>query len=350
MKKKIFSIILMSVNFLSGLAAFYSISRAIRIAEASTWIVPMVWMSIYMLSIFMVSVLVKNTLAAEMMVVASLFTSMIFVFNLIHLAIAVVAIFMVLGGVYSIKKDLDLNVKISLWKSLYMGKFKIIAAVAVLITSQYFFTIKSINGPVNVPRLDLSQIVEPLMTPILGIVNPEFAQASKQDLTIDQFIIQTQQDYQDANDDGSELEFIDANIPAEMPAAQKEILRQQALSKMNDAKSKLSLQNQQLILQEGRRQFSKIAGRQVEGDEKVSTVFTGMINDRINNYFQPINGNQKAGFYPLVLSLILLLTIWPLGSLASNVWFALVILFFKIFVRYGLVEIQKVTVEREMIA
>lgn len=352
MQKKHFPIVLMTLNFLSALAAFFAISRAIKVADASTWVVPMIWVSLFIISLCLVGVFAKNRLAAEIVVAASLLLSLFFAFNLIHFAVTVLAIFLVLGGLYSIQKDLDLNVKISLWKSLYMGKFKIIMGLALLISSQYFSTIKAMEGPVNVPRIDLSEVAGPLLSPILGIVNPEFAQASRENITIDEFIIKTQQDSEDdAQDQLDNMELIEANMPAGISEKQKELLRQQALAQMSGARSKMLEQNRQLILLEGRRQFSKITGKKINGDEKVSSVFIGMINDKINNYFQPgVGGEEKSNFFPLVLTLILFLTIWPVGSLLSNIWFITVILIFKVFVRFGLVEIKRVSVEREMIS
>lgn len=341
------------MNFLTAIISFYSISRAIKVAEASTWLVPMIWISIFAISLFLTAILVKNILAAEIVIAASLMTSLIFALDLIHLAIVVACIFMILSGVFAIRRDLDLNVKISLWKSLYMGKFGIIFAVAILISSQYFFTIKNIEGAVNVPKFDVSEVAGPLIAPILGIVNPEFAQASSQNLTIDEFIIQTQKENQQnlfQGEDLNSLNLIEQNIPQNISEPQRSAIKQRALEEMKQTSDKVLEQNQQLVLQEGRRQFSKIAGKKIEGSEKVSEVFVGMINSKINNYFQPVGGEQKRSeFYPLILSLILFLTIWPLGSLLSALWFSIVILLFKIFVKLKLVEIGKVMVEREMI-
>lgn len=350
MKKNNLAIALMFLVFLSGLVAFFFVSRAIKIPESSTWIVPMLWISIYMVSVGLAGVVVKNRLAFEMVVALSLLTSLTFAFSWFHLAFTILAIVLILGGLYSLQKDLDLNVKISLWKSLYMGKFKMIMAMAIVVSSQYFFTIKTMEGPVNVPRIDLSEIAGPLLSPLLGIVNPQFAQASKENMTVDEFIIKSQDSQNDASDQLDSLELIEANMPAGISEKQKELLRQQALAQMSGARSKMLEQNRQLILLEGRKQFSKIAGKDIKGDEKVSNIFIGMINDRINNYFQPdVAGQEKSDFFPLVLTSILFLTIWPLGSLLSILWFLAIIVIFKVLVKYGLVEIKKVAVEREMI-
>lgn len=336
-----------------AIIAFYTISRAIKIPEASTWIVPILWVSLLVISLFFLGVFTRNRMSAEITVAASLLLSLIFAFTLVHFVISVVCIFLILSGLRAIKGDLDLNVKINLWKSLYVGKFKVIFAIALLISSQYYFTAKSMKGPVNVPKFDVSGISMKIVGPMLGIINPEFAEAGRQDLTVDQFIIQSQSDSLNASfgDDDSQSErLIDANLPSDIPAAQKEMLKQQALTKVTDAKSKLLEQNRELVLLEGRRQFSKIVGRNVEGNEKISDVFAGMVNDKINSYFQPnVDRPERSTLFPFVLTLILFATIWPLGSLLSTIWFAIIILIFKILVKYGFIEVKKVMVEREII-
>lgn len=351
MKKNILQTSLLLINFVSAISAFYSISRAIRISEASTWLVPMFWIFIFLLSTLLIGILVRSRVLAELVVSFSVLVSFLFVLETMHLAISILAISMVLAGLHAIKKDLDLNVKISLWKSLYLGKFKIVLALAVLISSQYYFTVKSMEGMVNVPRFNVSEITDPLVMPILGVINPEFSQAGKQGLTVDQFIIQTQQNQQLEDESVFNEELIEANMPQGLNENQKQILKQQALAEIADAKTKMLEQNHELILQEGRKQFSKMMGRNVEGNEQISSVFSGMINDKINAYFQPVKeGGRQSSFYPLVLSMILFLTIWPLGSLLSTICFGVTILFFRLFVKFGLVEIKKVMVEREMIS
>ncbi len=351
MNKNTFGNILMSLNPMAALAAFYSVSRAIRIPESSTWIVPMVWVSIFIVSIFLVALFVRSRVLAESVIAASLLSSVIFAFSFAYLGVILIAIALVLAGVHGMRKDLDLNVKINLWKSLYIGKFRIILALAILISGQYYFTIKSMDEPVNVPKFEISEISGPLIQPILGIVNPEFAKAGSQGMTVDQFIVQSQKNQeQSVEDEEMQLQIIEQNMPTGITEKQKEILKKRALAEISDAKLKMTEQNQQLILIEGRKQFSKIAGKKIVGDEKVSDVFIGMINERINSYFQPsMQGEKKSSFYSLILTTILFLTIWPLGSLLSTLWFAIVILLFKGFVRFGLVEIKKVTVEREKI-
>lgn len=249
-----------------------------------------------------------------------------------------------------IRKNLDLNIKIDLWKSLYTGKFKIVLALALVISSQYFFAINNAREQRVVPKLDLSLITSKLIQPVLVMINPNLKSIQKEGLTVDQFIVQSQQKNADANSLFTD-EMIDQQIPENLPSEQRVALKQEALRQISDSQTQLSQKNSELILLEGRKQLSQMVGRDINGDEKISDVFAGLVDKKINDFFQPkISGDSQSSFYSYIIATILFLTIWPLGSILSLLWFAIVIFVFKILVRFGLIEIKTVTVQREMIA
>ena len=354
MKKHKFSLILALLTFVSAFGTFFSVYRAIKNPDASTWLVPMIWTSLFVIAICTMSIFVRQKMEVEIVVAASFLFSLIFAFSFWHFVVLFLCLLLALAALRDIRSDLDLNVKISLWKSLYTGKFKLILAISLLISSQYFFTIKNMGGAVKVPKFDTSAISEKLVGPVLGFVNPNFAAASAQNMTVDQFIMQSQQgstnSLSTADSNSLDQQSIDSQIPQNLPVDQREALEQQAMTQLAGAKTQVEQKNSQLVLQEGRAQLSNTIGKQLNGNEKISTVFAGLINDRISSFFNPsIKGNSQSALFPLILSIVLLLTIWPIGSVLSVLWFAIIILLFKIFVRFGLVSIKKVTVEREMI-
>jgi hypothetical protein len=228
-------------------------------------------------------------------------------------------------------------------------------ALALLISSQYFFMINSVNGQKFVPKLDFSSVTSKLIQPILVMLNPNFKSMQKDGLTVDQFIIQSQKENTaDALSDKSYAEeMIDQQIPKNLPSDQQAMLKQRALQQVSDSQDQLLQKNNELVLQEGHKQLSQMVGHDVVGDEKISDVFAGLIDKKINDFFQPkIGGNSQASspVYSYILTAILFLTIFPLSSILSRLWFVAIFLIFKLFIRFGLVEIKIVTVQREMIA
>ena len=354
MKKKILEYTLIIVTLLSAFASFFTINRAISISEASTWMVPMIWISIFCISLCLSGILIRRKMEVEFLVIAAFLLSLVFAFSFWHFIVLFFCIFLMLSSLSNMRSDLDMNVKIDLWKSLYLGKFKLILALALLISSQYFFTIKNAQGLINIPKLDLSGVTLNILKPILGTVNPGFKAIVQENLTVDQYILKSREDSDPLSVDAAYFsyndEVLEAEIPANIPKAQKELLKQQAKQQLSEAQLKLSQKNTELVLSEGRQQLSKMAGFQLIGNEKMADIIVSPINKTINDYFQlNIAKNNQSPIFPLILTIVLFFTIWPLGSLLSIIWFGIVILVFTLLVRLNFIKVQKIMVEREMI-
>lgn len=350
MKKNILKYVLPSLMIVASFFAWLSVYRAMKIPETSIWMVPAICFSLYVILICLVAVLVRQEIVVELVITFSFLLSLLFTFSVGYLLILVLCILLMLYAVRNIRNDLDLNVKISLWKSLYTGKFKIALALAIIISSQYFFFVSKTDGQKTVPNFDVSSMTSKLVEPILGIINPEFKKIQQDGLTVDQFILENQKNSESTFLLNNE-ETIDKQIPADLPSKQRESLKQQTLQQINDSQAQLLQKNNDLIQEQGRKQLSEMVGRDLQGDEKIADVFAGFIDKKINDFFQPEMGEDApSSLLSYIVTVVLFLTIWPIGSVLALVWFIIVISIFKILLYFGLVEIKTITVEREMIA
>jgi hypothetical protein len=352
MKQQILKYSLLALVLLAGLFSWYSVSSAPNFSGTTAWVFPIACFSLYTILLFLLAILVRQEMFFELAVIFSLALSLIFAFSIWHFAILVLCVLLVISALRKIRKDLDLNIKIDLWKSLHTGKVRLVIALALLISSQYFFMVNEAGAQKFIPKLDLASVSSKLVGPILTMMNPNYKIVENRDLTVDQFILKSQQGSVD--DIFSGMDFsgeVDQQIPANLPADQRDKLKQEALKQILDSQTALSQKNQQLILEEGRSQLSQMAGYELLGNEKIADVFAGLIDKKINDYFQPtLGGNEQSSLFSYIITAILFLTVWPLGVLLCFFWFILVIIIFKIFVRLKLVEIKLVMVEREMIA
>jgi hypothetical protein len=138
-------------------------------------------------------------------------------------------------------------------------------------------------------------------------------------------------------------------LPQNLTPAQKEELKRQAQRNFSDAKDSMSKKNQELILSVGRKQLSDMIGQPVNGNEKISDIFAGLINKKLNDYFRsPIGENGKTSAFPLILAVILFLTIYPIGGVLSIGWFLVVKLIFKVLLKFNVVNIKRIPVEKEI--
>lgn len=352
MKQKILKYSLFGAVLLAGFLAWFLVDRTPGFSGASAWLLPILCFSVYAICLSLMAILVKQEIVFEFVIIISLFFSFIFAFSKWHFIVLAFCILLMLAALRDMRKDLDLNIKIDLWKSLFAGRFKMILALALVISSQYFFMLNNTNGEKVIPKLDTASFTKKLVEPILGIINPNFKTIQEEGLTVDQFIVKSQQENGNVTLPGIDFDSeIDRQIPADLPVEQKDALKQQALKEISNSQANLSQKNQELVLQQGRSQLSQMVGHAVSGNEKISDVFAGLIDKKINDYFQPrVAGDAQSALFSYIIAMVLFLTIWPLGTVLSVFWFGLVIVIFKIIVHFGLVEIKTVTVQREMIA
>lgn len=349
MKNKILQCFLLAMTVAMGFCSWFSVWRAVKIPGSSTWAVPMAFFMLYAIFLCLTAVLVSRGTYVNFAATISMLFSLIFAQSLWHLAILALCILLMLSALHKIRKDLKLNVKVSLWKSLGTGKFSLVLALAILVSSQYFFIIKNMDGQKNIPKFDVSAVSSQMVGPILEMMNPDFKKIQDDGLTVDQFIIESQkQNEQKYSIDES---VIDQQIPTNLPAKQREALKQQALGQLADQKTQIAQNNSTLVLQEGRKQLSQMTGQEIGGSEKIADVFSGLIDKKINDFFQyKLVGDQMSFLLEYIFTAILFLTVWPLGSILCSLCFLAAVIIFKILVACGLVEIKKEMVEREAIA
>ncbi len=333
--------------------SWYSVERAINVFNSSTWLAPMAWFFLLFTLLCLEFVLVKNRIVSGAAAVVSCALSLVFAPSLVHLGACFFGISLIFLAEDGIKKDLELNIKIDLGKTIRTGKSFLVLALAVLITSQYYFSVRDSTAG-KVPKFELGGISETLTPRILSAVNPSFKNIESEDLTVDQFILQIEESQKESGgleiNDGDLDKLIGQPSGAELTSQQRELIKKDALEKMNQAEGALDESKKAFILQEGRKKFSEIAGRELTGTEKMSVVFSDAINNKISDYFQPSLA-ESGGFplLPMVFSLILLLTIIPLGSFLSRFSIYLCRLVFWIMVKRNYVMIEKVMMEVERI-
>lgn len=353
-KQKILKYALFGLTLIAGFFSWFFLFHSPNYSGMMAWIIPGAFFFLYATFLSLAAILVRQEIAFEFVIILSLAFSFVFVFSKWHLVFVILGMLLMLSAVREIRKDLDMNIKIDFWKSLYMGRFRMIIALSLIISSQYFCMINASNGNKEkfIPKFDISPIAKRFVEPVLVVINPNFRTMKDENLTVNQFIIKSKQGgnldmFSDVNFDNE----IDEQISKNLPVEQREILKQEAIKQILDSGEQLSKKNQELIMQEGRKQLSQMVGYELSGNEKISDVFVGFINSRINDYFQPhkANGGEDSHFFSYIIAVILFLTVWPSGVALSVAWFVLIIIIFKIMAYFKLVEIKTVTVQREMI-
>ena len=349
--KYILIFLVVAVAFFSWL----SIDRAINNPQSSDWIVPISWFLTFFILINLIAVVIKETYIEKIILAFAFLLSFIFIPVSWHLLAVLCGLLFIFLAFEKINRDLELNIKISLWKTLRTGRAMIVLGLAIMITSQYYLEIRDSNAERLIPKVDVgSGVTGDLTSKALSMINPEFKKMENDDLTVDELLVQFQKKQMEDQSSGSDdavgmNEAIKRQFGGDIPPEQLESVMN-GFSKQFSGDSALEEASRELFLAEGRKRLSDFVGHELKGDEKVSEVFSDVINNKINNYFNPDLGSGKsATLLPTIMAIILFLTIVPLGNILSIAGVAMAMGLFGILRAMKLVVIKKVPTEKEII-
>lgn len=333
---------------ISAFFLWFSIARAITLSDSSTWLVPMIWISIFIVSICLGIILSQDMLLFELVLMAACLLSLIFAPHLFQMGAIILGVYFLFLASRRIRRDMELNVQISIWKSLQAGKSYLLLGLVVIISMQYFLMVDKKGGEVGVPKFDLTPMVKQIILPMAATFNPAMENVNDQTLTVDEFFVLSQQD--NSSDEITDS-MLETQIPEGATLEQRDMFKNQIREKIIQSQGQISERTEKLMLDSFHSQLSEVAGYQIIGNEKISDVYAGLIAQKLDKFLQyPVNvAGQTTSAYPIILTIVLILTIYPLGSMLSIVWFLLVKLLFHFLVRYKIVNIEKVTVQKEML-
>lgn len=326
MNNKTLNWTLLSLTLLIALMSWFLEYRAITVSGSSVWFLPIIAFGFFFISLSLGIILIKDILLAEIVFFASFALSMFFAFSLTHALIVIISSLLLLSALRGVRKDMDLNIKLDVVKSLHAGKGMMVFAIVIMITSQYYFTVNSNVGEKNIPKFEISSRAGQYVIAFLSKIDPRFKSLNgDENLTVDEYILKMQSDQVQAEQD---------------VAIQGAKLTQQQI----DAISK------KMILDEGHKQLSELTGKEIFGNERMNEIFLNLINRKINSYLSPAisNGSGKSVF-SIVLAVVLLLTIAPIASIVSFICIRITKVIFQLLVRTGCISIRKIPVEMEVI-
>lgn len=333
--KKIFQYILLAILITISFFAFWSVDRALRIPEVSVWLVPSIWFSLLFIILSLGIALIKDKNLIYVTLFLALLPGLIFSPDFWQFLIILFGWLLLLAAYTRIRGDIEYGKKIKLWRSLRFGKSYIYFALALVISGQYYFSVKDWPTQKLIPNFNLNGVTDAITPKILSAISPGLPASVNGEMTVDQFIVQMQKNQMDQA--GYSPEKM-AKLPADQRAA---------IQKQIDAETG---GDQNALLDEGQKKFADLAGQPISGSEKLSAVFSEVINSKMNNYLNP--GNISADNLPIaapIATLILFLTIASLGWLLVIFLVPIAAGIFWILVQAKLVLISKVQTEVEVI-
>ncbi|MEI7891023.1 MAG: hypothetical protein WCI36_03550 [bacterium] len=350
MKRDIIEIAIGSVTVIFAFCFWLFVKNAIVVSTASTWLGPIVVASFFLVFLCLSILLFRRMIFLEIVLLLSLATSAFFAFNWLQfVVIALGHIFMFIAA-RKIRNDMELNIKISPVKSLQAGKTYLIFAISIVVCMQYFLIIRGFEGEKKVPYFDAGFVTKKIAIPFLSSVSPQFKALENEKLTVDEFVLQSQSQMAKDGLTQEEEKMLDEQLPEKMTVAQKEIIKKQARENFSNTQAQITEKNKVLILEAGRRQFSDMVGTKVTGNEKIGDVFTGLINNRVNGYFNPkVGDGQSNSTLPMILAIVLFLIVFPLAVLLCTFLFWITGFVLYVLIKSKVLEVKSVMISKEVL-
>ena len=325
MKTQITKYVLAFLISFFGLFLWLSVDRAINVENASDWMVPIIYFGLFFITLSLGSIIIKQKVLLYSALAISFLSNLIFTFSFWHLSMIIFSFLLTSIGIERIAKEIKTGIKLDLYRSIRIGKSILIISLAFCISSQYYFETKNTSRLNTIPQFKADY----LTSKIISTIYPDLKTMDTENITVDAFILKT------STDSSGDL--------------MEKMLGSSMLNEEIENKEKIAKESQEQLLKEGRLKISDIAGREVSGSEKISTVFSEIINSKVNTYFSPSLGGENSSIISWIAVFVLFLTIISLGSFLSFIMLYLAMFIFWILRKTELVKVSKVMVEMEII-
>jgi len=284
----------------------------------------------------------------------SFLSSFFFSWDISRLIALLFAILGMTVALYRIKRDLLLNIKVDIGKSIGTANSILILSIAIMISSQYYGEIKGREVQKMIPEFDISSISKIITPKLISFINPQFKTLSDKGSTVDEFILETQKGHLEngsfyGNEEQELEKIIESQGEKNLTPEQKFFLKEEAQRNFENSENGIIASSESIILEEGRKRLSQMSEKEISGLEKISDVFSDIVNNKINGYFVPSIDQKNMPVLPIVIAAILFFTIASLGNILSLLLIQLVKLAFKTFLKFNWIAIKKIQTEVESI-
>ena len=319
-KRQIIALILLFAVAIVAYFGFSSVTDAVLVEGASVFVAPAAWFFI-LLTLFSVGALVwrerpYQAVASVVLILPSFF----FTLTLTHAVVLCIAGIFVFGGLLRISRELPARIKLSLYRTVFIGLSPIIFALSLAISSQYHAHIETLPWDRLVPSFDLAEGTGAWMLRVAGKLSPSLATLQDRNLSVDNFL----HELRPVVEVGGSEETIGNGIGEAV--RQAEILR-----------SKLEL--------------SRLLGRQVSGNENMNAILSEVLRKKIVAFVSgDANGDvAEVPFLPFFLTILLFFTVYPFGAMLAPLALSVAAVLFAFLVRSGFIVLKKVPAEQEII-
>lgn len=328
-KKNIFKYLELALIFLSAFSIWWLADKLFSVSYLNNWGWIIFFVSIFFVAWFLGALVIRDRRFFLLVTLASLLLQLFFTRNIFSLIIVFFSFLALYWARKMVREELRIRRRIKIWDSLRVGRHFFIFAVALMLSGQYYFFSNPQIESGNLPKLGAGSNQDGLMVKIITLADTDLVRQDGGFATVDEFVFEKFR--------GSDMRLD---------------------GKMEDGTEYKALKNRELsqiekdnIIEKGRSDISKMAEREVLGDEQMIFVFVEILNKKLDDFMNINVGylDQEMPVMHLVFSVILFLAIYGTGTIVS--WFLVffVAVIFRFLVITGLLSIEKKAVNMEII-
>lgn len=306
---------ILTTLLLVSFGAWYAIERAVSVPEASHFLIPLLWFFV-VCSVFLLGALfwqerALSFLGALFLMVPSAMQEV----SWIHGGIVLLAIVLVYRSLRRIQEEMSERIFLSVRRILSAGLGMIVLAISLVISSQYYFNIRTSPWEDLVPNFDFAQGAAPLVWRTVQPLSPELARLGDTTVTVDTFLREVK-------------------------------LRQQGESLSQGPTDDVLWEAE---LARTKNELGRLLGREVLGTENMQTLLSEALHRKLLALFSSQHEKLPVPLLPLFLTILIFLTVYPLMAFLLPGITAFVAVLFQLLRRLRVVRVTTVVGEREVI-
>ncbi len=277
----------------------------------------LLWFSLAAALFFVGAVVWTNTLFQWLGATLLFLPGLMFVSSWMHLLFSLIAILFAFMAARFIQGETDERLHFHFFRSARAGQFALVFGLSLTLSSSFFYLMKDASWERLAPRFQLGGHFSTFVVKGTAYLYPEVRSALNEGTTVDRFLSNIRSDQGALAEQGEAMKKTDTDffaLPSVVEYLKKNGYDETLLRSDETAET--------LFLASGRNQLSTLVGRPVSGDERIADVFSLAVERRIAALLHDGKSLERlpSAALPFILSILLFLTLLPLGSLLGPLW------------------------------
>ena len=316
MKKQIVKYFFMFVAVLSTAYFWFMVFRIVNSTNTENWFLPIIVFSVMFTSWALAILLENNHWHFFIFELILIFSGFIFGQTLFMIGSSFIAMIVLYLGTVWVHESMEARIKLNIWMSLRLGRRLFVTAISIIIIGGFLIPVVLSGREKVLPLINITDNQTRVITKVMSIFDSNLKNNNLTQMTVDEYIAKEEGNRINNNTGGGVSHLLDTK---------------------NNA-----------ILIAGRKSISKMVSRDVKGDEKMINIFTEIINNKINDYFNT-EISQASDFAPLFFSGLSFFAVFSVGSFVTSFLTFLVTIIFKVLLLTKLVKVGTKEVQVEVI-